>query len=71
MAVASHRLNLLAAFFLPIATLTAIFGMNLRHGLEGKTSASLAPFAAVLGIGLLAGILLMAFITQRGKKNDV
>ena len=67
MAVASHRLNLLAAFFLPIATLTAIFGMNLRHGLEGQTSVSLAPFAAVLGTGLLAGILLMSFITRRGK----
>ena len=34
MAVSAHRLNLLAAFFFPIATLTALFGVNLRHGLE-------------------------------------
>jgi hypothetical protein len=31
MAVAAHRLNLLAAFFFPLATLTAIFGVNLWH----------------------------------------
>ncbi|MEN6494010.1 MAG: CorA family divalent cation transporter [Thermoguttaceae bacterium] len=35
MAVAAHRLNLLAALFFPIATIAAVFGMNLRHGLEG------------------------------------
>jgi hypothetical protein len=34
MAVASHRLNLLAATFFPIATISAIFSMHLSHGLD-------------------------------------
>src|SRR5690606_26550593 len=35
MAVASHRLNLLVAFFFPIATLASILGVNIATGLEG------------------------------------
>ena len=31
---AGHRLNLIAALFLPITALGALFGMNLEHGLE-------------------------------------
>ena len=38
MAVAGHRLNLLAAAFLPITALGAVFGMHLTHGLEGIVS---------------------------------
>jgi Mg2+ and Co2+ transporter CorA len=33
-AATGHRLNLLAAIFLPVTALGAIFGMNLPHGLE-------------------------------------
>ena len=62
MAAAAHRLNLLAAFFFPIAALTALFGVNLRHGME-TTSAPL-PFLAVLGAGLILGGLLTLFVTQ-------
>lgn len=66
-AKASHRLNVLAAFFFPIATLTAIFGMNLRHGLEAWDTAANGPWAlaAVLGIGLLAGGILALFVTRK------
>lgn len=65
MAVSAHRLNLLAAFFFPLATLSAIFGMELRHGLEtvDQTSGPL-PFLAVLGLGLLGGMVLTSFITR-------
>ena len=62
MAIAAHRLNLLAAFFFPIATLTAIFGVNLPTGLE-----NVAPpfvFVSVIVIGLISGGLLTAFVTQ-------
>jgi len=62
MAGAAHRLNLLAAFFFPIAALTALFGVNLKHGLE-DASAPL-PFLAVLGAGLILGGLLTLFVTQ-------
>lgn len=62
MAVSAHRLNLLAAFFFPLATLSAIFGINLVHGYEHF--ATPLPFLAVLAIGLVAGMALMRFITN-------
>ena len=62
MAVSAHRLNLLAAFFFPIATLSAMFGMELRNGLE-KYDAPW-PFLGVLGLGLMAGLVLTSFITR-------
>jgi hypothetical protein len=47
MAVAGYRLNLLAAAFFPVATLAAIFGMNLTHGLDGWNTP--AHFWGILG----------------------
>jgi hypothetical protein len=63
MAAAAHKLNLLVAFFFPLATLTAVFGMNFRSGLEGK----LAPwsFVSVLCLGLVSGMILTRFVTKR------
>jgi Mg2+ and Co2+ transporter CorA len=62
MAVAAHRLNLLAALFFPIATMAAIFGMNLRHGLEGWGT----PFFwGVLAVGLVCGVLLAGIVARR------
>ena len=66
MAVAAHRLNVLAAFFLPIATLTAIFGVNLEHRIEDYCPAPI-PFLAVLGLGLTLGIVLTLFIIRPSK----
>jgi hypothetical protein len=69
MSVATHRLNLLVAFFFPIATLTAIFGANLRHGLESwdQLYAPLPLVAAIAG-GLLCGIILTGFIARRARR---
>ncbi|MBC8872066.1 MAG: hypothetical protein H8E44_21760 [Planctomycetes bacterium] len=64
MAVSAHRLNVLAAFFFPLATLSAIFGVNLLHGFEDLPPP--VPFLMMLGAGLLSGILLMKFITRAG-----
>lgn len=63
MSVASHRLNLLVAFFFPLATLSAIFGVNLQHGLEDSP----APFAffGLLAVALFCGIVLTIFVTKR------
>jgi hypothetical protein len=62
MSVAAHRLNVMAAFFFPIATLSAIFGVNMVHGLERAH----APysFLALVAAGLAGGILLTRYITR-------
>ncbi|MBC8355179.1 MAG: hypothetical protein H8E66_24655 [Planctomycetes bacterium] len=63
MAVSAHRLNMLAAFFFPIATLMAIFGANLRHGWEETWPP--IPMLIVLGLGLTLGGILTVFVTKR------
>jgi CorA-like Mg2+ transporter protein len=63
MAVAAHRLNLLAAVFFPVATLGAVFGMNLAHGLDGWNTP--VHFWGLLGVGLAVGLLLAQFIARR------
>jgi hypothetical protein len=61
MAVSSHRLNMLVAFFFPIATLTAIFGANLSHPLEKLIPPPYA-FFAVLATGLILGCGLAGYL---------
>ena len=70
MAVSAHRLNVLVAFFFPIATLSAVFGMNLLHGYEEAPAPM--PFLIVLLVGLAVGIVLKSFITNDAiqKKNS-
>ena len=65
MSVASHRLNILAAFFFPIATLMAIFGANLRHGWEDVWPP--IPMLVVLGLGLALGGILALFVTRSSR----
>ncbi|MBP89457.1 MAG: hypothetical protein CMJ64_22565 [Planctomycetaceae bacterium] len=62
MSVSAHRLNMLAAFFFPIATLMAIFGANLRHGWEDTWPPF--PMLVVLGFGLALGGILTVFMTR-------
>lgn len=59
MSVAAHRLNLLAAFFFPLATLCAIFGMDIKHGLKLPTPHF---FIGVIFFGLLLGAILTCFV---------
>ena len=60
MARSSHRLNLLVAFFFPMATLSAIFGVNLTHGFE--TSIAPLPFLGLIALSIISGFVLKAFI---------
>jgi hypothetical protein len=56
MAKTAHRLNLLAALFLPITALASVFGMNFDSGLANSTAA----FWGVCAVGLGAGVVLAA-----------
>lgn len=68
MGVSSHRLNVLVAFFFPIATLSSIFGTNLVHGLENRNSPWL--FLTMLATGLLFGLLLTLGITRKARQSN-
>ena len=68
MGVSSHRLNLLVAFFFPIATLSSIFGTNLTHGFENQNSPWL--FLLMLVAGLLFGLILTLAITRKGRPGS-
>ena len=67
MAVSAHRLNLLAAAFFPVATLSAIFsaifGMLLVHPSEQEWSRP-ALFWCLLGFGLICGLVLARAIAR-------
>ena len=54
MARAGHRLNVLAALFLPAATIASFLGMNVPHGLEQEP----APwtFLAMVLLGVVCGV---------------
>lgn len=65
MTVSSHRLNLLAALFFPIATASSIFGMNLNHGLDDR---NVETFFVVLLFSLLVGGILMLLINRKPQK---
>jgi hypothetical protein len=61
MAVSAHRLNLLAAFFFPLATLSAVLGANIKHGYENMEAPT--AFVAMVGAGLVAGAILALFVS--------
>jgi hypothetical protein len=68
MALAGHRLNVLAAIFFPIATLASIFGMNLNHGLGEQGDPTLF-WGLVLG-SVICGFFLRAAIVERPQRTD-
>jgi Mg2+ and Co2+ transporter CorA len=61
--LAAHRLNLLAALFLPITAVGSILGMNLQHDFE--TTAPPWPFLAVTIASFGLGFLVKAAIVKR------
>jgi hypothetical protein len=63
---------MLAAFFFPLATLSAILGMKLHHGLE-DWEAGYAPlvFCCVLVVGVFIGVVLTYIITRPAKRPKI
>ena len=66
--LSAHRLNLLVAFFFPLATMAAVFGMNLKFGLEETPGPR--PFLMVCGIGIVSGIVLLGLLLKRPKDQE-
>lgn len=68
MSVSAHRLNILVAFFFPIATLCAVFGVNMQHGLEDLPGP--LPLIGVMAVGLLLGFFLQGFVNRPAPRNN-
>ena len=64
MALASHRLNVLAAVFFPIVTISSILGMNLGRGLE-EAMLFQWLFWVVLAAGIGCGLVLKAAVMDK------
>jgi len=69
MEIASHRLNMLAAFFFPLATLSAVLGVNLTHPFESKEHAPW-PFLIFVAVGTLLGLVLTACMSLAMPADD-
>lgn len=63
MAATAHRLNLLAALFLPLTALASVFGMEIHSKLPDTQ----ANFWLICVCGVLLGLVVMSFL---GKKTE-
>jgi len=75
MSVAAFRLNVLAAVFLPLATLGAMFGMNLTHGFENVGMPAVFWLVVIMGLmcgGTLAVVIMRkSMLPARGLRPNV
>ncbi len=67
-AKSSHRLNLIAALFLPISALGSVFGVNLAHGLENKGAPWL--FWGFIAASFIFGFIVRATISKKEDGNS-
>jgi CorA-like Mg2+ transporter protein len=61
---ASHRLNILAALFLPLTATTSLFGMSFAHGMEEQVP---LLFWIVLAGGVAFGVVMMTWVIAKPK----
>lgn len=61
----ARRLNRLAAFFFPLATLVAVFGINSPHEVLGYPS-----FSTVVISGIVLGLIVYAIVSVRNRKGE-
>jgi len=64
MARSAHRLNVLAAFFFPLATASSVLGMDLANITHTRTTTM-----AVVVIGLVVGTVLASFVTRQRRER--
>jgi hypothetical protein len=63
LAQTGHRLNMLAAIFLPLTAVGSLFGMNLPHGLESMGGPM--TFWLIAIAGLLLGLVIRGSLSKR------
>lgn len=68
MAVAAHRLNILAALFFPLATLSAAFGTTLPSGFESFPPPT--PWLILVTSGFVLGYVLVRFVTRYDSQSS-
>lgn len=68
MSMTAHRLNVLAAIFLPLTALASIFGMNFKSGLEPYDSPFL--FWAIVIASLFLGVFVGLLLSSNAQKPD-
>ena len=61
---ASHRLNILAALFLPLTAITSLFGMNFSTGLDEKIP---MLFWLIFAGGVAIGVAIKSWVTAKPK----
>ncbi len=61
---ASHRLNALAALFLPLTAITSLFSMNFEHGLNERSP---TLFWLIFAGGVLIGFAMKSWVTAKPK----
>ena len=64
MGITAHRLNILAAIFLPLTALASVFGMEIHSGLPDRPG--LWAFLCALGIAI--GLVLSLLLTRRPQR---
>lgn len=62
MAIAQHKLNILAAITFPLMALAALLGVNLTHGLEDQSP---VLFYVMLAFGFGIGFVVKSWVTKK------
>ena len=65
---ASHRLNILAALFLPLTAVTSLFGMNFAKGLDEERP---LLFWIVFAGGIALGVVIKSWVTAKPKSAQL
>ena len=65
---ASHRLNVLAAWFFPLTAISSVFGMNFAHGLDERRPIF---FWIVFAVGLALGFAMKSWVLGRSENKSV